>query len=75
MNRTEDLRVFALVAKTMSFTKAAKQLGASRSVISKRITQLEDRPGARLLNRTTRRLSLIETGTATKTTAQSKVVR
>ena len=69
MNRTEDLRVFALVAKTMSFTKAAKQLGASRSVISKRITQLEDRPGARLLN------SLIEAGTATKTTAQSKVVR
>jgi DNA-binding transcriptional LysR family regulator len=62
MNRTEDLRVFALVAKTMSFTKAAQQLGASRSVISKRITQLEDRLGARLLNRTTRRLSLTEAG-------------
>lgn len=62
MNRTEDLRVFALVAKTMSFTRAAKQLGASRSVISKRVTQLEDRLGARLLNRTTRRLSLTEAG-------------
>ena len=57
-----DMLIFARVAKTMSFTRAAQDLAVSRSVVSKHITQLEDRLGVRLLNRTTRRLSLTEAG-------------
>ncbi|HZD24646.1 MAG TPA: LysR family transcriptional regulator, partial [Alphaproteobacteria bacterium] len=46
------------------FTAAARSLGLSKSAVSKQVARLEDRLGARLLNRTTRKLSLTEVGEA-----------
>lgn len=62
MDRLEDLRLFALVAETRSFTRAAGKLGLSKSAASRRITDLEARLGVRLLNRTTRSISLTQAG-------------
>ncbi len=62
MHNLTDIAVFVQVVESGSFTDAAEHLGLSRSVISKYITRLEERLGARLLNRTTRRLSLTEAG-------------
>ncbi|MGP4693903.1 LysR family transcriptional regulator [Agrobacterium cavarae] len=50
---TDQLQVFALVVETGSFTKAADRLGMSRSIVSRRIAQLEEELGVRLLNRST----------------------
>lgn len=58
-----DIAAFCRVVDTGSFTKAAEQLEISRAVVSKYVSRLEARLGARLLNRTTRRLSLTEAGT------------
>jgi DNA-binding transcriptional LysR family regulator len=58
------MAVFARVVEAHSFTAAARQLGMSKSAVSKAVAGLEDRLGARLLNRTTRRLSLTEIGQA-----------
>ena len=57
-----DLRAFARVAQEKSFTRAAAQLGMSRSGLSHAITALEERLGIRLLMRTTRSVSLTEAG-------------
>lgn len=54
--------VFVAVVETGGFSPAARKLGISKSAVSKRIGQLEDRLGVRLLYRTTRRLSLTEAG-------------
>jgi DNA-binding transcriptional LysR family regulator len=62
MDRLSDISVFVQVVDSGSFTAAAERLGLSKSVVSKYVTRLEDRLGARLLNRTTRRLSLTEAG-------------
>ena len=59
-----DIAVFVRVVERGSFTLAADDLELSRAVVSKYLTRLEDRLGARLLNRTTRRLSLTEAGAA-----------
>jgi DNA-binding transcriptional LysR family regulator len=55
---------FARVVEAGSFTAAADKLGLSKSVVSARVAQLEDRVGSRLLNRTTRKLSLTADGMA-----------
>jgi DNA-binding transcriptional LysR family regulator len=62
MENLTDIAIFCHVVDSGSFTKAAEQLSLSRAVISKSIARLEERLAARLLNRTTRRLSLTEAG-------------
>jgi DNA-binding transcriptional LysR family regulator len=57
-----QLMVFAKVAEYHSFTKAAQELGMEKSTVSSKISQLEKRLGARLLNRTTRLVTLTEAG-------------
>lgn len=57
-----QLLVFAKVAENQSFTKAARELGMEKSTVSSKVSQLEKRLGARLLNRTTRLVTLTEAG-------------
>lgn len=64
MDSLTDIAVFAQVVESGSFTAAAERLSLSKSVVSKYVTRLEERLGARLLNRTTRRISLTEVGNA-----------
>lgn len=64
MDQLDGIAVFARVAERGSFTAAARDLNLSKSAVSKQIARLEERLGARLLNRTTRRLSLTEVGQA-----------
>ena len=58
----EGMSVFVHVVESGSFSSAAQVLNVSPSFISKQISKLEDRLGARLLNRSTRSLSLTEVG-------------
>jgi len=64
MDRVELFRVFARVVEAASFSKAAINLGMPRSSVSAAIQELEARLGARLLNRTTRKVSPTQDGTA-----------
>lgn len=59
---TEDLRIFLWVARLTSFTRAAEQLQLPRTSISNAIQRLEERLGARLLQRTTRRVQITREG-------------
>ena len=54
--------VFVTVVESGGFSPAAKLLGISKSAVSKRVTQLEEQMGVKLLHRTTRKLSLTEAG-------------
>ncbi|MDX1518303.1 MAG: LysR family transcriptional regulator, partial [Woeseiaceae bacterium] len=62
MNNLSDMAVFVAVVEHGSFTAAADKLELSKAATSKAVGNLEGRLGARLLNRTTRRLSLTEAG-------------
>ncbi|MEZ5570898.1 MAG: LysR family transcriptional regulator [Halioglobus sp.] len=62
MSRWDGIDEFMHVVETGSFTGAAERLGMSKSYVSKQISQLEDRLKARLLQRTTRKLTLTEVG-------------
>jgi DNA-binding transcriptional LysR family regulator len=62
MDRFENLRVFATVVEAGGFTRAAQRLGLSRAATSKHVLALEERLGARLLNRTTRHVSITAAG-------------
>lgn len=61
MNLNEML-IFGKVAENQSFTKASQELGIEKSTVSIKVTQLEKRLGMRLLNRTTRSVTLTEAG-------------
>lgn len=60
----DDIRLFLEVAKSGSFKLAAVTAGVPQATLSRRIAELEKRSGLRLLNRTTRRLSLTAEGEA-----------
>ena len=62
MDKLTSMVVFTKVAKAGSFAAAAKELNLSRAMATKHVMQLENNLGIRLLNRTTRNLSLTEVG-------------
>jgi DNA-binding transcriptional LysR family regulator len=62
MNSFEDLEIFARVVAAGSMSAAGRELGISPAVVSKRLRRLEDRLGARLLQRTTRQIALTDAG-------------
>jgi DNA-binding transcriptional LysR family regulator len=64
MNRADlaDLSAFVAVADHLSFRAAASQLGVTPSALSHSMRQLEERLGVRLLNRTTRSVSVTDAG-------------
>ena len=62
MDRLALLQTYVAVVDTGSFTAAATRLGLSRAMASRHVQVLEDRPGVRLLHRTTRRVSPTEPG-------------
>ncbi len=64
MDRLTSMRVFAAVTRLGSFAAAADEMGISNAMCSKYVRDLEEKLGARLLNRTTRQLSLTEVGSA-----------
>ncbi len=64
MDKFEALRVFTKVVESHGFTAAARELGLSRSAVSKLVSQLERTLGTQLLNRSTRFVSPTETGAA-----------
>src|SRR5580700_4199899 len=57
-----EMLVFARVVQAGSFTVAAAELGMPKSTVSRKVTELEERLGSRLLQRTTRKLSLTDAG-------------
>lgn len=63
MDRVTRLRIFTVVAETLSFSRAAEVLGVARSSVTKAINDLEADVSARLLDRTTRTVSLTTEGT------------
>ena len=64
MDRFQALTAFARVVESGSFARAAERMDVSVSAVSRQVAELEAHLGARLLNRTTRRLSLTESGQA-----------
>jgi DNA-binding transcriptional LysR family regulator len=64
MDRLQSMRVFSKVVEKGSFARAAEALDLSNAVVTRHIADIEKHLGTRLLNRTTRKLSLTETGHA-----------
>ena len=64
MDRMSSMAAFTKVVGASSFSAAAREMQVSQALVTKQIQELESWLGARLLNRTTRRLSLTEVGTA-----------
>lgn len=62
MDRLHSMRVFSRVIEEGSFAKAARALNLSAAVVTRLVADLEEHLGARLINRTTRRLALTDTG-------------
>ncbi|WP_119157886.1 LysR family transcriptional regulator [Caldimonas tepidiphila] len=62
MDKYQEMRVFASVVDAGSFVAAADTLGLSKAAVSRYVSDLEQRLGARLMQRTTRKLSLTQEG-------------
>jgi len=62
MNRLEELEAFVAVVDFRGFSSAGEKLGIAKSMVSRRVSELEKRLGVQLLQRTTRRQSLTEAG-------------
>lgn len=62
MDRLHSMRVFSRVIEQGSFAGAARELNLSPAVVTRLVADLEEHLGARLINRTTRRLALTDTG-------------
>lgn len=62
MMSLDDVRLFAAVAQHSSFVEAARRTGVPTSTVSRRVAQLEEKLGARLLQRTSRRVGLTHEG-------------
>ena len=62
MTAISDLDIFSRVARTGNMSAAGREMGLSPAVISKRVSLLEEKLGARLFHRTTRQLTLTEVG-------------
>ena len=62
MNKFEELEAFVAVVDRHSFSSAADRLGVAKSILSRRVSDLEKRLGVQLMQRTTRKLSLTDTG-------------
>ncbi|WP_425623857.1 LysR family transcriptional regulator [Agrobacterium radiobacter] len=76
----EDLRIFVEVADAGGVSSAALRLGISKSMISRRVTRLEEQLGAQLFARTTRGIALTEAGAtfrdyAARTSSELDLVR
>jgi DNA-binding transcriptional LysR family regulator len=64
MSQFDEMQMFVRIVDAGSISKAADQLGVAKSGVSRRLSDLERRLGVKLINRTTRRSSLTEAGTA-----------
>ena len=64
MDKFEAMNAFTKVVATRSFAEAGRRLGLTRSAVSKAVMELERTLGARLLDRTTRRVAPTEAGLA-----------
>src|SRR5919198_78170 len=64
MDKLASIRAFAKVVELSSFSQAARELGLSRSAVSKHVLELEEHLGVQLLNRTTRKTAPTENGQA-----------
>ncbi|MFP3605907.1 LysR family transcriptional regulator [Paraburkholderia sp. SIMBA_053] len=62
MNQFESMRIFSKVAQCLNFSDAARQLGISNSAVTRGLTNLERHLNLRLINRTTRHVSLTPAG-------------
>ena len=64
MDKFQEMQAFVAVVDAGSFVRAAEALGSSKAAVSRHVSELEDRLGVRLLNRTTRSLSMTGDGQA-----------
>src|SRR5215467_1013559 len=62
MDRLDQMRLFIRVVETASFSKAGKAEGVTQSTVSKQVSSLEAMLGAQLLRRTSRGMSVTESG-------------